>query len=96
MTHKIWASAHATEEEIKWLKKLQKILDACPSKRLGFFTIGDRDVFVTDEEKINKYEEENGSFLLKSGFGEYCHLVEKADASIATLKFPANVHSTSG
>ena len=33
-----------TAEERKWVKQVQKVLDKCPSKRIGFYTIGDNNI----------------------------------------------------
>ncbi|EMK1274663.1 hypothetical protein V8M30_000246 [Serratia marcescens] len=41
--------AELTAAERKWLNEVQKVLNRCPSTRLGFFTIGDKDVFVYDK-----------------------------------------------
>lgn len=43
-----------TAEERKWVRRVQKALKDCPSKRIGFFTIGDPQVTLYD---LDKYEE---------------------------------------
>jgi hypothetical protein len=40
-----------TRDELKWLRRVQRALDACPSDRLGFYTTGDRNVTVFDTDK---------------------------------------------
>ena len=80
-----------TKEEAAWLKKLQTLLDKCPSERLGFYTIGDSEVNVYDRSKdaeIDAYQEENDGF--------FCSAVDQADANLGALRFPTNVHATSG
>ncbi len=37
-----------TKAENKWLEDLKAILASCPSKRLGFYTIGDPGISVYD------------------------------------------------
>jgi hypothetical protein len=43
-----------TKEEAKWLDEVQDVLNRCPSKRLGFYTIGDPTVFVFDKKAHDK------------------------------------------
>lgn len=43
--------SNLTKEELAWVKKLQKVLDNCPSDRLGFYTTGDD--YVTIYDKIS-------------------------------------------
>ncbi len=82
-----------TSDEKKWLSDMQNLLDRCPSKRLGFYTIGDPAIAVYDLTKEAKIHE-----MLDNGqAADFCIAVSKADAGIApNLIFPAPVHSTSG
>lgn len=75
-----------TPDELKWLKKLQRVLNECPSSRLGFYTIGDRDVFVFDKDKEHLMDEER----------DFCQMVADQDADLFTLRFPSGVYSTAG
>jgi len=78
--------------ELEWITKVQKILDDCPSKRLGFFTIGDNSVTIYDLRKETKIGD-----ILDEGRQEFCGAVIEAGADTGMfLTFPANVHSTSG
>jgi hypothetical protein len=80
-----------TKEEKAWLRRLQKVLDACPSDRFQFNTIGDADITVFDGsriDEINEYHDNNG--------GEFCNAIDELDASFGTLDFPGNVHNTAG
>lgn len=43
-----------TAAERKWVRGVQKALKNCPSKRIGFFTIGDDNVVLYDLEKFDK------------------------------------------
>ena len=45
-----------TKEENRWVRRIQKALNECPSDRLGFYTTGDKDVTIFDKK--------NGVFLL--------------------------------
>jgi len=81
-----------TDDEIKWLAKLQKLLDKCPSDRLGFFTTGDPTIHVYDfskEKEINRVMDANDN-------REFCHAVRNVGAELAFISFPNPVHSTSG
>ena len=82
-----------TKAERKWIDDVQALLSACPSKRLGFYTIGDPDVILYDltkEAKIEAVMDENDRF-------DFGSAVEKAGAALHEyLVFPACVHSTSG
>jgi hypothetical protein len=75
-----------TSDENKWLKKLQRVLNECPSKRLGFYTIGDHDVFVFDKDKEH----------LLDGERDFCVMVDEHDAGLGILIFPSGVYSTAG
>lgn len=75
-----------TPEETKWIKRVQRALDACPSDDLGFFTIGDKDVTV--------YRRPNGDFA--DHCDDFCTTVQDADANLGFLTFPREVHSTAG
>ncbi|CAI0822590.1 Uncharacterised protein [Serratia entomophila] len=85
--------AKLTKAEKKWLDELQEVLNRCPSKRLGFYTIGDPYLGVIDASRLQEIEdeqEENG--------GEFCMAASKVGADFAGYKldFPNQVHSTAG
>ena len=48
-----------TEEELKWLKNLEKMLMSCPSKRLECWTMGDQNLTFYDK---NLYEEQDAKY----------------------------------
>lgn len=82
-----------TAAERRWLKDLQAVLDACPSQRLGFYTIGDHDVSIYDRSK----EAEINEALDANERMDFPSAVLKAKAETDTwLKFPAHVHSVAG
>lgn len=81
-----------TKSELAWVKRVQKALDACPSKRIGFATSGDRGVALFDVEQyaeiFDRVENTNTEFIPAS------------DAIGATfplrLNFPNPVEGTAG
>jgi hypothetical protein len=75
------------DEERAWVKRVQKLLNSCPSDRLGFFTIGDRSVEIYDKS----YDEE-----IEAHGRDFCQGVRAVGAHLAELTFPSNVHSTAG
>lgn len=82
-----------TTAEKKWIAEVQALLGACPSKRLGFYTIGDADVFIYNHDKelaIGGAQDDNPN----ADFGS---AVDKCKASFDTwLTFPNCVHSVAG
>lgn len=81
-----------TAAEQKWIDDLNTLLAKCPSKRLGFYTIGDRDVYVYDFTKEKKIE----ALMDRRASMDYPTAVNELDAGVDTLVFPNNVHSVSG
>jgi nucleoside-triphosphatase THEP1 len=47
------------KSELKWLKKLQKVLNECPTSRLGAYTIGDANLSIYDKEVYDAYVQAN-------------------------------------
>ncbi|MGL5386665.1 MAG: hypothetical protein ACRDCA_12555 [Serratia sp. (in: enterobacteria)] len=48
--------AELTVEERKWIKQVNALLKKCPSKRIGFYTIGDDSIGLYDtsyQDEIN-------------------------------------------
>lgn len=61
-----------TAAEKKWVKQVQKVLDKCPSKRIGFYTIGDNFIGLYDkdhQEVIDSADEDLVWALNKTGHG---------------------------
>jgi hypothetical protein len=83
--------ARLTKKEQAWLDELQEVLDRCPSKRLGFYTIGDAALSVYDSKEERHIEER----IDKIG-AEFGYAVDLCKARLGYLRFPANVHSTAG
>lgn len=83
--------AELNDAERKWLKKLQKVLNECPSKRLSAYTIGDDTIDIYD----NSFESE---ILGKIGvvYKDWYDVVADFDAHLISIKMPFPVHSTAG
>jgi len=80
-----------TKEERAWLRKVQRVLDECPSKRLGFYTVGDPTIAVYDNTFDRAIDD------ISSVRGEFCTAVNECDAGFDLwLQFPSDVHSTAG
>ncbi|QHC46415.1 hypothetical protein EFZ62_16165 [Serratia marcescens] len=78
-----------TAAEKKWVNDVQKVLNRCPSKRLGFATAGDSDITVYDSsfsELIFKTLEHEG--------GDYIPTATKLGAVLGVINFPSPVEST--
>lgn len=81
-----------TKAEAKWIADMQELLASCPSKRLGFFTIGDPDITVYDYRKEGAIMK-----IMDNGSSDYGNAVDKAGADLnISLKFPNCVHSVAG
>lgn len=78
--------ATPTEAEKKWMKRVQRALDACPSSDIEFNAIGDADLTVFRRPPDG----------LPDLGGDFCTDIEGADAGLGELIFPGLVHSTAG
>ena len=83
--------AKLTPKEKKWLTELQEHLNACPSKRLGFYTIGDPCVMAYNKDKQADIEK-----ILDSGKRDFCQAARATDADFCGVYFPSAVLSTAG
>lgn len=77
-----------SKREEAWIRRLQKTLDACPTKRLGFFTIGDPDVSIYD----NRFDQHLDAF----SDSDFCTAVDRLDVRLGEIVFPDAVQSTAG
>ncbi|UAN59598.1 hypothetical protein [Serratia sp. JSRIV004] len=76
-----------TKAEKAWIAEVQAVLNKCPSKRIGFYTIGDPQVYLWDMDK------KKNVFGHK---GDFSPAVENAGAGFELhLNFPAPVESVS-
>lgn len=80
-----------TRDEKVWLKKLQEVLEQCPSSRLGFYTTGDRTVSVYDKTRQHDID----ALMDRRNF-DFGPAVEKVGADLGAIRFPSSVHSTAG
>jgi len=84
-----------TQKEKKWVDDVNKLLAKCPSKRLGFFTIGDNNLNIYDatkDKEIGQKQDEARSY--DCDFGPACEALNAlADERIW---FTNPVHSTCG
>lgn len=48
-----------TKAEVKWLSEVEKLLLACPSKRLGAYTVGDAQLHFYDKDVSEAWLLEN-------------------------------------
>lgn len=82
-----------TKDEQAWVEDVQAALDRCPSKRLGFYTIGDPNVILWDRDKTDDV------FLALDSrkARDFWLAVEVVGAGFdASLDFPNAVESTAG
>lgn len=83
--------AKLTKAEAKWLDELQDVLNRCPTRRLGFYTIGDPTVNVFDLTKENQINE-----MMEKSNKDFCTASDRLGADLGSIKFPSNVHATAG
>ncbi|EPA9109503.1 hypothetical protein [Serratia marcescens] len=82
--------AELTAAEKKWVSDVQKVLNRCPSKRLGFATAGDRDITIYD----NAFSQAIEDHIFSNGTGDFIPTAERLGAVLGEVTFPANVEST--
>lgn len=81
-----------TKEEKTWVGKINKLLAACPTKRIAFATTGDRYVTLFD---VNRYNDICDT--VDSGHGDFIPTAERLGAVFdECLVFPNQVESTAG
>lgn len=81
--------SNLTKEELSWIKKLQKVLDSCPSDRLGFYTIGDDWIGMYDRKKmITENLEDYDTDLIIT--------ISQHELFLGRLGFPDNVEGVCG
>lgn len=84
--------ATLTKAEKAWVAGLNKMLAECPSKRLGFATIGDRDVAIYDVTRREDIDAE-----LDRGNRDFLPTADRVGALFnEVLNFPNQVESTAG
>ncbi|WP_275076982.1 hypothetical protein [Providencia rettgeri] len=86
--------AKLTKKELAWIEKVQKVLNECPSERLGAYTIGDTALWLYDLRK-----EPAITNLMNEccNNDDFCQAAEKLGANFNYyLRFPFAVESTAG
>lgn len=78
-----------TSEEKKWLKKLQNVLNECPSNRMEAYTIGDAFITIFDVSAYNSEEAKRDNC-------DWCHVVSATNTELANINFPFAVAATAG
>lgn len=81
-----------TEDERKWIKKLQKVLNECPSRRMSSYTTGDNDITIYDIAADASELSDNAA----RDSNDWCNVVEATGTRLAVIKFPFAVQSTAG
>jgi len=81
-----------TQAERNWLKLLEHLLLNPPSKRISFFTIGDRKMTAYD----NRFEPEIDRLVSGNHVSDVCVAVEKLKASLYEVNAAMPIHSTAG
>lgn len=81
-----------TPEEKKWLKKLQNVLNECPSNRMESYTIGDNDITIYDISANDSEEAENSAVRNC----DWCDVIAATGTELASITFPFAVLSTAG
>lgn len=85
--------AKLNKTELAWVKKIQNVLNECPSERIGFYVTGaDNYVRIFDRElypEVNTFLDENNV--------DFCVATYNCDADFEVeLEFPCGVESTAG
>ena len=78
-----------TAEERKWLRKVQKVIDECPSNRLGFFTTGDNNIVMYDSESYD-------NLGLRDSVIDPAPAIESNGLILGSIFFPDNVEGLCG
>lgn len=53
------AAKPLTPKERAWLKKLEAVMQECPSDRLACYATGDNTLYFYDDDVVRKWESEN-------------------------------------
>ena len=84
-----------TKEEREWVCKLQKVLNKCPSDRLGCYTTGDQNLVLYDKSSYEQYSIKNGDPFTDEN--QYYDAIAIASACIdSSIVFPFAVEGVSG
>ena len=81
-----------TQAERNWFELLQYLLLNPPSKRISFYTVGDRNIVAYD----NRFESEIDRQLGNYESGDVCQAVEKLGCEMYCVSTAMPIHSTAG
>lgn len=82
-----------TKAEMKWIAELQELLNACPSKRLGAYTIGDPVVTIFDRVVRDAWL---GADAARSEIEAGAEIDQSGSDLNVYLRFPFQIESRSG
>lgn len=82
-----------TKAEAKWLADVEKLLLACPSKRLGAYTVGDDELHIYDKEVADAWLAENR--LPRDGL-DACEQHRKAGSKLGRISTGFQIDSCAG
>jgi hypothetical protein len=81
-----------TQAERNWFELLEHLLLNPPSKRISFYTVGDRNMVAYD----NRFEPEIDRQLSSYESGDVCRAVEKLGCAMYCVHAAMLIHSTAG
>lgn len=81
-----------TQAERNWLELLEHLLLNPPSKRISFYTIGDRRMVAYD----NRFEPEIDSLVSGNHVSDVCCAVDDLGAELFRVESAMPIHSTAG
>jgi len=81
-----------SKAEINWLKRLEKLLMNPPTKRIGFYTIGDANLQAYD----SRFEDHIHHRLDNGLSSDFCVATSDLDVDLMSVKSAVNIHSTAG
>ena len=82
-----------TKAEKAWLKKLQDVMNECPSNRLAAYTIGDRELSFYDSSFDDEICDLQNEFGGSKDFGPCCI---ELGAYFCAVDTPFNITSAAG
>lgn len=78
-----------TKEEKAWIKKVQALLNKCPSKRMAGAATGDCGITLYDTSFEDKIDE-----IMDKGIADFVPTINKLECKLGTIVFPFVIHST--
>lgn len=81
-----------TAKERAWAEELNRVLQACPSKRIGAFTIGDANLSLYDKELEARPDIQKA--VMRAS--DFCIGVRETGIGLAVVHSAFQIHSTAG